>query len=196
MFTKLSKIAVSVAAVATGLVATIGATEASAASAPLGHPRTAVHFNLAAGQTPENIALAPNGNQYVTFAKARQVAEVTRGGAVRILATMPLPADGGVHTPALGFPLTVGITRDHDGTLYFLYATGTTDLTAAAGPSGSPRCPRTACPTAWPWTLAPTPSTSPTPRAPSGACPPPAAPPPLGPPTPHWPRPDSSVPTA
>ncbi|MFF5145489.1 hypothetical protein ACFY6U_38250 [Streptomyces sp. NPDC013157] len=140
MFTKLSKIAVSVAAVATGLVATIGATQASSASAPLGHPRTAVHFNLAAGQTPENIALARHGNQYVTFAKARQVAEVTRGGAVRILATMPLPADGGVHTPALGFPLTVGITRDHDGTLYFLYATGTTDLTGVwrMHPGGRP----------------------------------------------------------
>jgi sugar lactone lactonase YvrE len=29
----------------------------------------------------------------------------------------------------LGFPLTVGIVRAHDGTLYFFYATGTADLT-------------------------------------------------------------------
>ena len=128
MFTKLSTIAVSIAAAATGLVATLGATQTSAASAPAGIPRIVEHFNLAAGQTPENIVMAPDGDQYVTFAKGRQVAEISRG-AIRILATMPLPADGGVHTPALGFPLTVGITRDHDGTLYFLYATGTADLT-------------------------------------------------------------------
>ena len=135
MFTKLSKTGISAAtftaaaAVATGLVATMGATQASAASTALGGSHIALHFNLAAGQTPENIALDPDGNQYVTFAKARQVAEIFRSGRVRVLATMPLPADGGVHTPALGFPLTVGITRAADGTIYFLYATGTADLT-------------------------------------------------------------------
>jgi hypothetical protein len=37
------------------------------------------------------------------------------------------------HTPVLGFALTTGIARAHDGTLYFLYASGTEDLTAADG---------------------------------------------------------------
>ncbi|MGH6654235.1 MAG: hypothetical protein ACRDVE_03400 [Actinocrinis sp.] len=140
MFTKLTKIAVSGAAVATGLAATIGTAHASAVSASLGDARIAVHFSLAAGRTPENIALGPGGVQYVTFAKARQVAAISRHGDIRVLATMPLPADGGVHTPALGFPLTVGIVRDGDGTLYFLYATGTADLTGVwrLSPGGRP----------------------------------------------------------
>ncbi|MFF3689736.1 hypothetical protein [Streptomyces sp. NPDC002187] len=129
MFTKLSKAAVSAAVLATAAVALAAPVPASAVSPPLSHARTAVHFDLAKGRTPENFALAPDGTAYVTFAKARQVAAVSRGGSVRILATLPEPADGGVHTPALGFPLTTGIVRAHDGTLYFLYATGTADLT-------------------------------------------------------------------
>ncbi len=42
--------------------------------------RIAVHFDLAKGQMPENIALAPDGTAYVTFAAARQVALVTKRG--------------------------------------------------------------------------------------------------------------------
>ena len=142
MFKKLSKTAVAVAAVlgAVGIV-TVGPVPASAASAPLSGARIAVHFDLAKGQTPENIALAPGGGEYVTFAEARQVARISANGSIHVLATMPLPADGGVHTPALGFPLTVGIVRADDGTLYFLYATGTADLTGVwrLRPGGEPQ---------------------------------------------------------
>lgn len=91
--------------------------------------RIAGHFDLSAGQMPENIALRPDGTAYVTFAKARQVARITPRGAVRVLAELPAPADGGIHTPVLGFALTTGIVRTADGTLYVLYATGTSDLT-------------------------------------------------------------------
>lgn len=117
--------------------ATAEATTASGVSAS----RIAVHFDLAAGQQPENIDLAPNGDAQVTFAGARQIAEVTPGGRTRVLATLPAPADGGVNTPALHFPLTTGIVRDHDGTLYFLYATGTADLTGVwrLRPGGTPK---------------------------------------------------------
>ena len=143
MFAKLPKSAVSAAvlAAAAAAAAALSVAPASAASAPLSGARTAVHFDLAAGQQPENIALAPGGAEYVTFAAARQVAEVSATGAIRILATLPLPADGGVHTPALGFPLTVGVVRAGDGTLYFLYATGTTDLTGVwrLRPGGRPQ---------------------------------------------------------
>lgn len=130
MFTKLPLTAASaVIAAAAVAAAALSPATASAASAPLSSVRIAAHFDLAAGQTPENIALAPRGIAYLTFAKARQVAEVSVTGAIRILATLPLPADGGVHTPVLGFPHTAGIVRAHDGILYFLYATGTADLT-------------------------------------------------------------------
>ncbi|MET9889206.1 hypothetical protein ABZZ47_03150 [Streptomyces sp. NPDC006465] len=131
MFKKLSTSAVPAAAVVVAAVAATALAPGSAAavSAPLDDARIAAHFDLAEGQTPENIALTPRGTAYVTFAQARQIAEVSPGGATRIVATLPEPADGGVHTPVLGFPLTSGIVRDHDGTLYFLYATGTPGLT-------------------------------------------------------------------
>ncbi|MFF3749367.1 SMP-30/gluconolactonase/LRE family protein [Streptomyces sp. NPDC002018] len=138
---KRSTSAVSAALLVAAAVAALGPAPASAVSAPLSGARVAVHFDLAKGQTPENIALAPNGAAYVTFAQGRQIAEVSPRGTTRILATLPKPADGGIHTPALGFPLTVGIVRDHDGTLYFLYATGTPDLTGVwrLRPGGEPR---------------------------------------------------------
>ena len=122
-------------------LSTAGAVQASAVSAPLSNARIGQHFSLLAGQTPENIAMAPDGTAYVTFAKGRQVAAISPSGAVTVLATMPLPADGGGNTPALHFPLTVGIVRASDGTLYFLYATGTADLTGIyrLRPGGTPQ---------------------------------------------------------
>ncbi|MFF0478841.1 hypothetical protein [Streptomyces sp. NPDC004284] len=118
----------------------VTAVSASAATRPDPEPRVVAHLDLSRGQTPENIALTPDGTAVVTFAAARQVAIIDPEGATRILATLPAPADGGVHTPVLGFPLTSGIVRAHDGTLYFLYATGTSDLTGLwrMRPGGTP----------------------------------------------------------
>ncbi len=141
MLKKLSKAALRAAALAAVTVLTITSAPASAASAPLGDARTTVHFDLAEGQLPENVALAPGGAAYVTFATARQIARISPSGATRILATLPAPADGGGHTPAMGSPLTTGIVRAHDGTLYVLYATGTADLTGLwrLRPGGTPQ---------------------------------------------------------
>ncbi|WP_329281349.1 hypothetical protein [Streptomyces sp. NBC_01451] len=102
---------------------------ATSAGAPLTDVRVATHFDLSAGQMPENITLLSDGTAAVTFAASRQVAQVTPRGAVRVLATLPAPADGGVGTPVLGFPLVTGIVHTSDGTVYVLYATGTADLT-------------------------------------------------------------------
>ncbi|MFR0359263.1 hypothetical protein [Streptomyces sediminimaris] len=129
MFKKLSMSVAPVTVLVAAAAAALSPAPASAASPPLSGARIATHFDLSKGQMPENIALAPCGTAYVTFAAGRQIAEISPRGTTRILATLPKPADGGVHTPVLGFPLTVGIVRAGDGTLYFLYATGTSDLT-------------------------------------------------------------------
>ncbi|WP_405731422.1 hypothetical protein OG607_33580 [Streptomyces sp. NBC_01537] len=111
-------------------IAVAGATAVSAAllvsaQAPGPAPsavsaRIVAHFNLAAGQQPENIALEPDGSADLTFAGAHQVARVTTRGRVRILATLPKPAAGGGPT---------GIARARNGTLYVVYNAGTTALT-------------------------------------------------------------------
>ncbi len=114
----------SIAAVAAATV--LGTVEPAVAGSPADvvRSRIALHFDLAKGQTPENITLSPDGTAYVTFARARQVASIDRTGKVRVVAELAAPADGGVNTPALGFALTTGIVRQPDGTLYFLYASG------------------------------------------------------------------------
>lgn len=77
MFKKLSTSALSAAVIVAAGAAALTPTSASAVSSPLSGARTAVHFDLAKGQTPENIALAPGGSAYVTFAESRQIAEVS-----------------------------------------------------------------------------------------------------------------------
>ncbi|MCO5995898.1 SMP-30/gluconolactonase/LRE family protein [Actinoallomurus rhizosphaericola] len=141
MRTRLSRAVLTALAAGTAALSAVTAAPASAATAPIAEARIAVHFDLSAGQMPENVALEPDGDLDVTFAAARQVARVDSTGRTRILATLPAPADGGVRTPALGFPLTTGIVRTHDGTLYALYATGGADLTGLwrLGPGGTVR---------------------------------------------------------
>ncbi|WP_371619728.1 hypothetical protein [Streptomyces sp. NBC_00454] len=89
----------------------------------LAHPRIVAHFDLTAGQTPENIVLEPDGSADLTFALARQVARVSRHGDTEILATLPAVANPA--TPLLGAAVVTGIVRTHDGTLYVPYLTGT-----------------------------------------------------------------------
>lgn len=102
--------------------------------------RIAEHFDLATGQQPENIALEPRGAVDLNMSVARQVVRLYLDGRRQVLAQLPLPADGGVHTPLLGFPLITGLVRDDDGTLYFLYAAGTSDQTGLwrLRPGGTP----------------------------------------------------------
>ncbi|GAA3413587.1 hypothetical protein [Streptosporangium vulgare] len=135
------KITVSAALLAAAALTPTAPAGATATKGPLTDVRIATHFDLSAGQMPENIALLPDGTANVTFAAGRQVAQVTPQGKARILATLPAPADGGVNTPVLGFPLTTGIVHTSDGTVYTLYATGTADLTGLwrMSPGKAPR---------------------------------------------------------
>ncbi|KOV56180.1 hypothetical protein [Streptomyces sp. MMG1121] len=81
------------------------------------------HFDLATGQTPENIALEHDGSADLTLAFARQIAHVTPDGRSYIRAT--LPSVGKPATPLVHNAIVTGIARAHDGTLYVNYATGT-----------------------------------------------------------------------
>ena len=111
---------VTAAALALGL---LGTSSASGGEPTVSDPRVVAHFDFAKGQTPENIALEPDGSADLTFSFARQVANVTRQGHTRILATLPPVADP--DTPVVGAALVTGIARADDGTLYVNYATGT-----------------------------------------------------------------------
>ncbi|MEU3985158.1 hypothetical protein AB0F77_34695 [Streptomyces sp. NPDC026672] len=108
------------AAVALGLVASA---PAAGDERLVSDPRVAARFDLAAGQTPENIVLEPDGSADVTLAFARQVTNVAPDGRRRVLAT--LPAEAHPATPVLGRAAVLGIARAQDGTLYVAYATGT-----------------------------------------------------------------------
>ncbi|MFJ5141393.1 hypothetical protein [Streptomyces sp. NPDC088707] len=109
-------------ATATAALAVLAAGPASAGDPTVTDPRVVAHFDFAAGQTAENIALEPDGSADITFAFARQVARVTREGGTTILATLPEVPDA--QTP-VGQAVVLGIARAHDGTLYVTYVTGT-----------------------------------------------------------------------
>jgi len=100
-----------------------------AAGTCLGDVRVLVHFDRAAGQVAESIALEPGGGVVIGMIPARQVVRVARDGAVQLLATMPLPPDGGTTTPVVGIPVVTGVARSDSGAVYFLYSSGQGGLT-------------------------------------------------------------------
>lgn len=114
---------------------------AAAVTAPLSAAHIVAHFDLAAGQQPENITLEPDGSADLSFTTAREIARVSRAGNVRVVATLPAAPDGGVHTPLVGSARTFGITRAANGTLFILYNTGSADLTGVwrVRPGGQPQ---------------------------------------------------------
>ncbi|MEU6541457.1 hypothetical protein [Streptomyces sp. NPDC047000] len=90
---------------ATGTVAASGPAVASALVRTVADPHIAKHFDLAAGDLPQNIELEPNGKADVNLALSRQAAQISPNGHKRVPATLPLPADGGVNTPVMDLAL-------------------------------------------------------------------------------------------
>jgi hypothetical protein len=84
---------------------------ALAASPPVSHVHIVAHFDIATGQQPENIALERDGAPDVTFAFAHQIARVTRGGGVQVLATLPGPASSSPATAPGSSTTTPGQPR-------------------------------------------------------------------------------------
>ncbi|RPF32694.1 SMP-30/gluconolactonase/LRE family protein [Streptomyces sp. TLI_185] len=123
-------------AVALGLLASAPAS----GDAPIvSQPRVVAHFAFDAGETPENIALEPDGSAELTFAFARQVANVTRHGGIRRRVTLPAVANP--NTPIVHNAIVLGVARAHGGTLYVNYATGSseTGIWRISPDGGAPR---------------------------------------------------------
>jgi hypothetical protein len=116
---------------AVALLAALAALPVStlAAAPSVASSRMLVLFNIDKGQLPENMAPAPGGALDVALNGAGEVARVGPGGRVKILATLPAPADGGVNTPLVKSAFTAGMVRAPNGTIYTLYSTGTSGQT-------------------------------------------------------------------
>ncbi|MFF1549060.1 hypothetical protein [Streptomyces sp. NPDC058291] len=142
---------VTAAALSLGLLATAPATGGEPA---VSEPRVVAHFDFARGESPENIALEPDGSADLTLSTARQVVNVTRQGRTRILATLPAVADP--KTPVVGRAVVLGIARAENGTLYVTYATGTarTGIWRIAPDGSAPRQIAALPPTGFPNGLA------------------------------------------
>lgn len=93
----------------------------SAVAPPLSNARAVAHFDLSAGQLPENIALSPDGSAILSFTGSLQVALVTAAGRMRVLATLP-----GADSPS-GQASIAGLVRAGDGTVYVAYRSGDTN---------------------------------------------------------------------
>ncbi len=135
----LTRVAVAVIGAAIGL--TTVTSPAAATTVLLSSPQIVAHFDRPAGQAAESVIVEPDGSMDIGLILSRQVAHLTPSGRIKVLATMPVPADGGVNTPRVGRPNVTGIERTRNGVIYFLYSAGDDALTGLwrLREDGSPR---------------------------------------------------------
>lgn len=135
----LTRVAVAVIGAAIGL--TTVTSPAAATTVLLSSPQIVAHFDRPAGQAAESVIVEPDGSMDIGLILSRQVAHLTPPGRIKVLATMPVPADGGVNTPRVGRPNVTGIERTRNGVIYFLYSAGDDALTGLwrLREDGSPR---------------------------------------------------------
>lgn len=85
----------------------------------LSEPHIVAHFSLSAGQTPEDIAVAPDGTAVISFSVADEAARVDTGGRVQVLGQLPR---AGACTPGTT-SLSLGLVRSNDGTIFLVDCT-------------------------------------------------------------------------
>lgn len=115
--------ALAVATAAVIVMVLVNGIAAAAATLPVSSPRIVAHFDPDAGQSPEGIALEPDGTADISMARASNAVRVTLDGRSELLGQ--LPRTGGC--PFLGFPVSAGIARAHDGSVYLANCTGNAD---------------------------------------------------------------------
>jgi DNA-binding beta-propeller fold protein YncE len=112
--------AIAAALAAGALTATAGPAGATDDTLTVSGPRVVAHFNPSAGQTPEDVAVEPDGSADIVFSEATEVARVTLDGRVTVLGQLP-------HTGACApnpVALSLGLVRLLDGTLFVVDCTG------------------------------------------------------------------------
>jgi len=120
---------------------------AAAAAFMVTNARIVAHFDSNAGQSPEDIAVEPDGAADISMARASNAVRVTLDGHVRLIGQ--LPRTGGC--PFLGFPVSAGIARAHNGSVYLANCTGNADtgiwrLRSDSQPTEIARLPATSFP--------------------------------------------------
>jgi hypothetical protein len=104
------------AGVFTGSAGPAGATDELTVS----HARIVAHFDLSAGQTPEDLAVEPDGSVNISFSEAVEAARVSLDGRVSVLGQLPRAGTCSPNPAAL----SLGIARSHDGTIFLVDCTG------------------------------------------------------------------------
>src|SRR5215472_2908460 len=81
--------AVAVAAIVGAMATLISPTGVAADELTVSNPRVVAHFDLSAGQTPEDMAVEPDGSADISFSEAAEVARVSLDGQVQVLGQLP-----------------------------------------------------------------------------------------------------------
>ena len=82
----------------------------------VGMVETIALFNAAALETPERIAILPDGTKYISLARIGEIRKIAPDGTQSIHARLPMDEP---HSPCFGFIATMGgLEQDHDGNLY------------------------------------------------------------------------------
>jgi len=97
----------------------ISPTGVAADELTVSNPRVVAHFDLSAGQTPEDMAVEPDGSADISFSEAAEVARVSLDGQVQVLGQLPRTGSCSPSPTAL----SLGLVRLQDGTLFVVDCT-------------------------------------------------------------------------
>jgi hypothetical protein len=119
-FGAIAIVAAVAASVFAGSTSPAGATDAGPT---VSKPRIVAHFDLSAGQTPEDIAVEPDGSADISFSEADEAARVSLDGHVSVLGQLPRSG----ACPQNSAALSLGIVRSDDGTVFLVDCAGSAD---------------------------------------------------------------------
>lgn len=120
---RLPAVALAAALAAGAFTASAGPAGAEDTTLTLSNPRIVAHFDLSAGQTPEDVAVEPNGSADISFSEADEAARVSLDGHVSVLGQLPRTGTCAPNPVAL----SLGLVRAPDGTLFLVDCTGGAD---------------------------------------------------------------------